>query len=101
MKLLTFREWLGHQGGHDPPIHNQVVAMVTELPLGEALLRCREYEDAYKARCPMACEWELIGVTEIDTLTDHQLDAARLGRVEDLDLSPPGEVPRRRKQGLI
>lgn len=90
MLLITMREWLG-PGRRMSTEENlkwkekvRHSGFVTRLPLGEAIERIKQYSDAYKARYPLAVEFELISVSEIDYLTDEQIEISGAVFVEKL-----------------
>lgn len=88
MILLTIREWVGSNTRKPtvPPqeISVKIISMVSSLELGKALLRIAEYTADYNAKGYVACELSLIGYAEIPDLTDDEIRACGLEKVEDL-----------------
>jgi hypothetical protein len=63
-------------------------AFVTRLPLGQALLKIRAYENDFKNRYTTvsAIEFELLQVTDIEDLRQEEIIAARVMVVEALSV---------------
>lgn len=94
MLLITMVEWSGPQQHAEPSMRNAIqsgerlVAFATRLPLRDALVRIRRYQDAFKAHYTVrSVEFRLVAVSNIDDLSDQQLDAAQVELVEHLKQS--------------
>lgn len=92
MLLITMHEWHGPsqqqiaRAEPRPKVETRLRGFVTRLPLGAALLRIRDYEEAFRQRFQgiSALNYDLISVSQIDDLTDEQIDASRAAYVEKL-----------------
>lgn len=97
MLLITMHEWFGPSTAALNDLTRKRIesetrlrGFVTALPLGQALLRIKEYEQAFRERYALhtALNFELLSVTGISDLTDDEIEASGAIHVEKLKTDP-------------
>lgn len=90
MLLLTVNEWLGpgnrmtQEERNTTLVKTRQIAFATHMTLSKAIEKIYNYQTNYNAYYPIAVEFTLLHVTEIDDLTMDQLRMVRIEYVEEL-----------------
>lgn len=89
MILLTLNEllWPPMDEPSGPP-KQSIVAMATRLPLGEAILRIKQFEQAHIDRYGQNIRHELQSVSQIEDVALETLGAVDVRYVESLSVLP-------------
>ncbi len=94
MLLLTLNEWLGpgrkmsSEERSSWEVQEKIIAIATRLKLGEAIGRVNKHQEAYNDFYPLAVNFRLLQVAEIEDLTDEQLGMVAVELAENLKQSP-------------